>query len=435
MPDPLLIIIILLVLLILYSILNASEVALVSFTRSKFEIPDGMDKRTQYLLTKLHNKGELFVPGTQNCINFISFLTASISIFFFAPDLADLLSATGISRATLIILSTIIIAIVISYVFLIFGELLPKKLAMRNPINFVNKHASALNRIYVILKPTAVLTTSITNALLKLFGVKKTSLKVSAAEDEILMMLESGNKKGTISEDTRKMVQGIFEFDDTAISDIMTHRTGMSALEDIASLSDTIDMAISTGYSRLPVYHDDLDNIVGIVYVKDLLRYISLIEPEKFKITDIMRVPLFVPRTKLCSELFAEMRDAKTQIAIVIDEYGGTEGLVTIEDLVEEIFGNIQDEYDNEEEEIQKLNETTFTVDGSTSIDELSDLMDTNVPDGDYDTISGLIIENLGYIPRSGEHPSIKIADLKLTVSEVDSRRIAKVLVVKDKII
>lgn len=431
MPDPLLTIILLLILIIFNALLNSSEMALVSFSRTKLIVPEDIDPAKKVVLDKLHSKCENFAPATRSCVSFISFIAAAISVFTFAPTLANLFIFTGISHDVLLVISVFVVAILTSFMFLVFGELLPKNLAMRNPQDFVLKHSSSLITLYTVLKPLSFVTISFTKLLLKPFGGYKKRFDNSTFEDEILMMLENGNKKGSITSNTSEMIKGIFEFDDTIISDIMTHRTDMNAIEDLSDLSDTVDMAITTGHSRIPVFHEDIDNIVGIVYVKDLLKYVCSTVPEKFKITDIMRVPLFVPRTKLCSELFSEMRDSKSQIAIVVDEYGGTEGLVTIEDLVEEIFGNIQDEYDNEDDEVQKLNETTFTVDGATSIDELSNLMEVNIPDGDYDTISGLIIENLGYIPKSGEHPSVDILNLTLTVSQVDNRRISKVLVVK----
>ena len=212
----------------------------------------------------------------------------------------------------------------------------------------------------------------------------------------------------------------------------MTHRTDMTAVEDTSSISEAVNLSIENGYSRIPVYHEDLDDIVGIVYVKDLLKYVCSQMPEETKLTDVMRGASFIPETKRCSELFAEMTASKTQMAIIVDEYGGTEGLVTMEDLVEAIVGNIQDEYDNEEEEIHKVNDNTFTVDGTASIDEISDLLGITFPEGDYDTVSGLVIEYLGHIPKPGEHPHRQYRKTSaLPWNRPKNRRIDKVLIVK----
>lgn len=411
--------------------LNASESALVTFAKNRIDLPNSLPKSKVTRLLKLREQSESFSAGAKNASNLLKFLSAAILTVVFAPRLSSLLLFIPLSQVGLVILSAAVIALVASYVFLILGETVPRKLAVRDADKFVMKNSLLLKIMCVCLKPFSFLCASPTNLILRIFGFSGGSFKSSAAEDEILMMLEDGNESGTITEDTRRMIRGIFEFDDTAISNIMTHRTEMSAVEDTGDIAEAVNLAIETGHSRLPVYHEDFDDIIGIVYVKDLLKYVCTTVPEKFKLTDIMREALFVPRTKLCSELFSEMKDVKTQIAIVVDEYGGTEGIVTIEDLVEEIFGNIQDEYDNEEEEIQKLDENTFTVDGSTSIDELSELMDVEIPDGDYDTVSGLIIEKLGRIPHSGEHPCVEVCELKFTVAQVENRRIAKVLVAR----
>jgi putative hemolysin len=214
----------------------------------------------------------------------------------------------------------------------------------------------------------------------------------------------------------------------------MTHRTDVAAVEDTNSIQNVVQLAIEEGYSRIPVYQEDLDTILGVVYVKDLLKYVGSQVNKEMKITDIMRPAYFVPETKHCSELFAEMTERKTQIAIIVDEYGGTEGIITMEDLLEAIVGNIQDEYDHEEQEIFKVSENTFTVDGSTAIDEISSLVGIDLPEGDYDTIAGFVVEMLGRIPKPGEHPSISFENLDITVEDVEDRRITKLLIIKNVI-
>ena len=203
-------------------------------------------------------------------------------------------------------------------------------------------------------------------------------------------------------------------------------------MEDTDTIAQVVEASVENGCSRMPVYHEDIDTVVGICYIKDLLPYVGRPVPEFIKITDLMRPAYFVPETKKCSQLFTEMTERKVQIAIVLDEYGGTAGLITLEDLVEDIVGNIQDEYDHEEEEIHRMSETEFTVDGAASIDEVADMAGVDLPEGDYDTIAGLVTERLGRLPKAGEHPQVKEAGLTITVLEVEEQRIARLLLVKD---
>ena len=202
----------------------------------------------------------------------------------------------------------------------------------------------------------------------------------------------------------------------------------MVAVEVGDDLSEVVDTAVSEGYSRIPVYEDDQDNIIGIVYVKDLLAYVGKKMPAK-SLRDIMRTPMYVPESKICGDLFKEMTEKRTQMAVVVDEYGGTAGIVTLEDIVEAIVGNIQDEYDDEDEEISKINETTFTIDGMTNLEEVAELTGTELPEGSYDTVAGFIIKELGLLPEEGKTYEVNYKNLKLTVLSVDERRIDKVRV------
>ena len=223
------------------------------------------------------------------------------------------------------------------------------------------------------------------------------------------------------------MINNIFEFDDIDAGDIMTHRVDMTAVEADEPVSEVIKVAIQDGYSRIPVYDDDPDNIIGIVYVKDLLKYIGKELPVAKTIREVMRSAYFIPETKKCGELFKEMSEKRIQMAIVVDEYGGTAGLLTLEDIVESIVGNIRDEYDDEDEEISKINDNTFTVEGTTDLDEVDELIGAKIPEGDYDTIAGFIINELGYLPKNGDMDTVELDNLKFTVLSVEDKRIVKV--------
>lgn len=245
------------------------------------------------------------------------------------------------------------------------------------------------------------------------------------------MMVDAGEEKGVIGENAKDMISNIFDFSDTTVVEVMTHRTDIHAVEDTSSVQDVVHLSMKEGCSRIPVYHEDLDTVVGILYVKDLLRFVVPEASPNVPITQLMRPAYFIPEGKKCSDLFKEMTERKVQIAIIVDEYGGTEGLITMEDLLESIVGNIQDEYDHEEEEIRKLAENKFTVDGVTPIDEIEDLVGVELPETEYDTIAGLMMERLGRVPSPGEHPSVTIPPLTLTVGAVSDRRITKILIEK----
>ena len=243
-------------------------------------------------------------------------------------------------------------------------------------------------------------------------------------------MIDVGNENGSIEQTDREMINNIFEFDDRTAEEIMTHRTEMTALSLDATLEECIHTAVETGYSRVPVYEEDLDDIVGILYIKDLLNLVLSSPPNDFKVEYYIRQPFYVPETSRCKELFKEMQEKKVQMAIVVDEYGGTAGLVTMEDLLESIVGNIQDEYDDEEEEVSQLSENVYLIDGLTQIEEVEKLFHIHFEEeGDYDTIGGYIIDQLGYIPAENEHPSVTIGTYSFTVVDVMERRIDKVRV------
>lgn len=265
----------------------------------------------------------------------------------------------------------------------------------------------------------------------RLFGAKDNETKQAETEEEILSLVEEGQEKGLIEDDTKDIIENVFDFDDTVAYEIMTHRRDMTSLEDTDDLQTVVDVAIHSGHSRIPVWRDDIDNIIGILYVKDLLKYVGVPEPSDFKLSRNLRPALFVPRTKDCRSLFSFMKKNKTQIAVVVDEYGGTEGIITLEDLIEDILGNIQDEYDNEEEEIRRLSDGKFTVDGSTSIEDVEELIGKELSDEDSETIAGFLLSNLGRIPSDGEQPSVEAHGLRFTAAKTDGRRITQVLIEK----
>ena len=268
------------------------------------------------------------------------------------------------------------------------------------------------------------------SSIAEFLGIKRKGV----TEEEILDIIDASEESGNIEEHEKDRIENIFDFTDLAVGDIMTHRIDVAALEDTASLDETVRLAIDTGYSRIPVYHGDIDSIIGVLYVKDLLRYLIGESKDEFSLSSIVRKVPFVPKTKSCETLFALMKEQKVQLAVIVDEYGGTEGIITLEDLVEEILGNIQDEFDNEDECIKKLGGDAFSVDGLTSIEDVEKLTgETLGAPEDCETLAAFILEKLGRIPHPNEKPVIKSGNVILTVQEIEDRRISKVLIMKSK--
>lgn len=422
----------LLVLILVNGFFAASEIAVITLNDGKIKKMAEEGNQKAKKLVKLTENSSRFLSTIQIGVTLSSFLTSASASQSFANLLADQLTFLPFSHSAIVGVSTVIITIVLSYFSLVLGELVPKKIAMQKAEQLSFRFVGILSATAKIFSPFISFLSFSTNVVLKLLGIDPNHSEETVTEEEILMMVDVGEEKGVIDEGAREMISNIFEFDDRAVSEIMTHRTEVTAVEDTMSIQEAVALAVRDGYSRMPVYHEQLDTVLGIFYVKDLLQYAGKDIPSELKITDHMRPAYFVPESKSCNELLEEMTARHIQIAIVVDEYGGTEGIVTMEDLLESIVGNIQDEYDNEEQEIHRVSENAFTVDGSTSIDEISDLMQVHLPEGDYDTIAGLVVELLGRIPKVGERPTVTYKSLTFTVEEVEERRISKLLIVKD---
>lgn len=406
-----------------------SEIAIISLNDTKIErLAEEGDKKAKKIM-KLTENSSNFLSMIQIGVTLAGFLTSASAADSFAP-LITAAVAPYVNPALLGVIDTaslIVITIVISYFSLVLGELVPKKIAMQKAESISCKIVGFLLVFMKVTKPFVKVLAFSTNTIVRLFGIDPSADEEQVTEEEILMMVDVGEEKGVIENTQAEMINNIFELDDIDAGDIMTHRVDMAAVEADEPVSEVLKVAIEEGYSRIPVYDDDPDNIVGMVYIKDLLEYVGKELPGAKSIREVMREAYFVPETKKCGKLFAEMSENHIQMAIVVDEYGGTAGLVTLEDIVESIMGNIQDEYDDETEEIAKINDTTFTVEGNTDIDEVDELVGAELPQEDYDTLAGFIISRLGYLPKDGDLDTVEFENLKFTVLSVEDRRIAKV--------
>lgn len=421
--------ILLLVFLILSNAFFAmSELAVIGLNDVKLgRMAEEGDKKA-ILLKKMMSEPSRFLSTIQVGVTLSGMLASAVAADTFAGMIVAAVQIPGVSPAAIHLASLIVITLLLSFVTIVFGELVPKRIAMQFPEKIAFRIAGALHVIAMVEKPFVTLLSATTNGVVRLMGINPDEDSEQVTEEEIRMMVDVGNERGVIEESQKEMINNIFEFDDRAAGEVMTHRTEMVGVDVDATIDELVRLAVEEGYSRIPVYEDTLDDIKGILYVKDLLSMVKENAPEHFDVRAYMRKALFVPESNRCRELFVEFKAKKLQMAIVVDEYGGTSGVVTMEDLLESIVGNIQDEYDDEEEEISQISETVFTLDGSISLDEVERLMKIDIPeDVDYETLGGLITDLLGRIPSEEEHPTVQIDDVEFTVMQVEDRRIAKV--------
>lgn len=244
-------------------------------------------------------------------------------------------------------------------------------------------------------------------------------------EEDIRELMDAGEETGVIEGSQKDMINNIFEFGDMTAEDIMTPRTEVEALDaDDDTLQDALRIAVEEGFSRVPVYEEDIDHVIGILYVKDLLPYVGKPLPEDLTLRKLMRDAHFIPGTKNCQALLAEMTEKHIQLAMVVDEYGGLAGIVSMEDLLESIVGSIQDEYDHEEEEVKQRADNSFEVDGAMAIDEVGELLGITFPEADYETLAGFLIDQLGHIPSADEQAQVSYGDWEFTVLQMDERRV-----------
>jgi putative hemolysin len=246
-------------------------------------------------------------------------------------------------------------------------------------------------------------------------------------EEEIRMMIDVGEENGVLNETEKEMIDGIFEFDNTLAKEIMTPRTNVFTLDIEISVKEIIDKVLEEQYSRIPVYEEETDNIIGILFMKDLFIAVTKTKPEEICIRDLLRQAYFVPETKNIDILFRELQKSKNHMAILIDEYGGFSGIVTIEDLIEEVMGNIFDEYDEDYESseyIQKMDNSTYMVSGMVGIDEINEKLNINLPSEHFDTVGGFVIDLLGSIPKDNEEPVVEYENLVIKVEKINEKRI-----------
>lgn len=424
--------IILAVLIFLNAFFAASEIAFISINDTKIEkqAKDGNKKAKQ--IEKMLKTPSKFLATIQIGITLAGFLSSAFASDTFAEKLAPILFqcmpffSLGVWKS----ISIIIITIILSFFTLVFGELVPKRLAMKNYEKIAFGTIGIIRAISIITSPFVKFLTLVTNSISKLFGVGENE-EESVTEEEIKMMVDQGEEKGTIKEEEKELINNVFEFNDITASEIMKHRKDIFAV-DINISNDELMEELSKEeyrYSRIPVYDETIDEIKGILYIKDVLKNIG---KKNFKVKNVVKDAYFVSQTRLINEVFKELQKNKMQIAIIIDEYGGTAGLITMEDILEELVGDIYDEYDKEEKEFEKIDENTYIIVGSMPIYDVNKLLNANIPEGDYDTLSGFLQEKLGRIPEEEEKPIIETKEVTYKIEKYEDKRILKVKACKN---
>ena len=425
----------LVVLILVNAFFAAAEIAFISLNDAKidFLVKEG-NKKAKKIKKMLENPSK-FLSTIQIGITLAGFLSSAFASETFASNLApklyEVFPAIGLTVWNNI--SIIIITIILSYFTLIFGELVPKRLAMKYYEKIAFGSIGVISFISIVAAPFVRFLTFSTNIISKIFGISENE-EETVTEEEIRMMVDVGEEKGTIDKEESEMINNVFEFDDKVVSEIMIPRNDIYALDEDMTISGVLEKITTDKdfrYSRIPVYKENIDEIRGIVYIKDILMESK---DKRIKIKNLKKKAYFIPETKPINELFEELRKNRKQIAIVVDEYGGTAGLVTMEDILEEIVGEIYDEYDSVEVPCKQIDENTFIFNGGVSIDEVQKVLDIKIPEGEYDTISGYLINELGRIPEEHENVEVDTKDVLYTIEKVKERRILKVKAVKKEI-
>jgi putative hemolysin len=433
--NPIIDLLVVLILILVGGFFAASEIALITVKRHRLQQLANDGSRSAQVAQRLVADPSRFLATIQIAITFLGFLASAVGALALARPLAGLVALITPLAGAAEQISFVVITLAIALASIIIGELVPKTLALTFAERFALAVARPIGWLDVILRPVVWLVTRISGFLVRALGGKDKPQPGYLSTEELKMLVESGSEQGSIEEDEKEMITGVIELGDKMVHEVMVPRIGIRAVEADDELDQVLDVIVRAGHSRLPVYDDSLDNIVGILYAKDLLPYLKHngSGSARIDIRLLARPAVYVPETKAVDELLHEMQAAKRHIAIVVDEYGGTAGLITMEDVVEEIVGEIQDEYDTEESLVEPLEadgELSFRLDGRVSMDDLRDLFD--LPDDEepdeeaYDTIGGLIIHREGRIPLPGAE--LDFHDVKLRVEAADSRRVAKVI-------
>lgn len=424
-------IILILILIIINAFFAATEMAVVSVNKNKIKaLSNDGNKRAEAVLKMIDNPNR-FLSTIQVAITLAGFLASASAAVGMSDDLGNYLRNTfGISQIVATDIAVVIVTVLLSYITLVLGELYPKRIAMQHSEKIAMLAVKPINFIALLAKPFVWFLSASVNVLLRLTRQQVNVDNEEFSEDEVKSMLEAGQESGVLKEEGRKMINSIFEFDDKLAYEIMTPRTDVFAIDINDPMDEYIDELMELRYSRIPVYDDENDNIIGILNIKDYLIKARDAGFDNVDISNILRKPYFVPETKNIDSLFFEMQKLKQHIAILIDEYGGFSGIVTMEDIIEEVMGEIDDEYDEEEVEIEKIDDDTYLLDGSADLDDINEELGTDFDSEDSETIGGFLVDIMGEIPDADEQEE-RIVEYKNYVFKIESVKDRRIEMVK----
>jgi putative hemolysin len=409
----------------------AAEIALVSVRRSRIDqlVEEGSPGARR--VRKLIDDPGRFLAVSQLGLTLIGFFASAFAAVSLVDGLASLLAGFGVGPTQAESASLIVVTIVLALFTIVFAELIPKAIALGAPERFALILSRPIDVLARLLGPVVGVLNGITRWVARSMGVDMNQ-EAAISADELRLIVERGGEQGVLEAEEEQMINAVIELGDRRVHEVMVPRVAIASVDVDATLEQAIDLIVEVGHSRIPVYHDSIDEIVGILYAKDLLPYLKPDAGPRPALRKLLRPPVLVPESMTVDDLLHEFQRRKVHIAVVLDEYGGTAGLVTIEDLLEEIVGEIQDEYDVEEPMVVRLSEHEARVDGRADVDELLELFDLDMKLEDaeeYDTVGGLVYHRIGGVPAPGD--AVDVDGLRLTVESTDGRRVGKVLVTR----
>jgi len=421
------------VLILLNGVFSATEIALVTIRRSRIQQLIDEGHKPALRVQRLKANPGRFLAVIQIGINFLGFLASAFAAVSLVDGMADWLAQFGPLEDAASALALIIVTGLLTIFTIIFGELVPKQIGLAHAERVAMSTSRLLEVLGTLFSPLVAFLTWVTRHVSRLFGAD-VAAEERISSEELRLIIEQGGEQGILEAEEEQMIHAVIELGDQRVHEVMIPRIAMVTLASTATFEDAIETVVEEGHSRIPVYEASVDEIVGILYAKDLLPFLKAGAPERPAMRTLLRTPVFVPESMSVDDLLHELQRRKVHLAIVLDEYGGTAGLVTIEDLLEEIVGEIQDEYDEEEPLIVALSDDEARVDGRTAVDDLGSLFGTELAledEDEYDTVGGLIYHRIGGVPKPGDQVSVD--GLTLTVESTDGRRVSKVLVVRTR--
>jgi putative hemolysin len=433
MSEPVFEIGIIVVLILFNAVFSATEMALVTIRQSRLNQMIDEGNRGARRILRLKSDPGRFLAVIQIGITFIGFLAAAFAGVSLSSGLELALGKIPFLEPYAGGIALLVVTGILTVFTIIFGELVPKQIGLAHSERVAFMFGGLVDVLGRVFRPLVAFLTGVTRVVSGLFGAHVTDTERISAE-EIRLIIEQGGQQGVLEAEEEQMIHAVIELGDQRIHEVMVPRTSMITLAADATLEQAIDTVIEEGHSRVPVYDRTIDEIIGILYAKDLLPLMKETADERPNLRSLLRVPVFVPESMSVDDLLHEFQRRKVHLAVVLDEYGGTAGLVTIEDLLEEIVGEIQDEYDEEEPMVVQLSDDEARVDGRADVDDLGELfgVELSLEDEDeYDTVGGLVYHRIGGVPKPGDQ--VKVSGLTLTVETTDGRRVGKVLVVRDR--